>query len=200
MIPAGILQSDDGAIGDVVINTAQVNLNLKDYFEGLYPPAESGDAIHFVLEVDPTAFDSTAPAMRTGVWAAGVVLTMDFISRDTKGAGGDGGFASGSDGDDGGTAFLAEHPITVNGTGSTLSGGGGGGGGANGPIGEDYPEAGGGGGAGTAGGAGQPSLGYSVGHPSNQFAANGGSTTGGAGATVFRYIGGGIQILIDMFL
>lgn len=181
MIPLALFQSSAGVI-NITISSNQTNLNLKTLFESSYPPAQSGDTVNFTINpgVIIDSMGSLSPSLRTGVWAAGVILTLDNNSIDVVGAGGAGNGPN--PGKDGGTAFLAESPITVDNAGGRFAGGGGGGAGTDqrfgtGAASSNTYQAGGGGGAGRTAG-----LGYVVtGSTNNASGANGTPTGGGAG-------------------
>jgi len=129
-------------------------------------------------------------AIDTGMWPAGVTLTL-AVSGNVYGGGGNGGAGSnnqyGGNGSAGGDAVYAQAPIiiTVNSGGSIKSGGGGGGGGGyTTTVGGDgggggFPN--GAGGAGSAGSAGDSAIAGSSGTTSGGGAGGSSGPPGGAG-------------------
>jgi len=86
--------------------------------------------VEVLTGVTVSSSDAAIPAMQTGAWVEGVEIVIDLQgTAQIVGAGGNGGAATGADGEDGGTALLLDYPATIIGNG-TISGGGGGGGGA----------------------------------------------------------------------
>jgi hypothetical protein len=172
----------------IYIENDDFNLNLRDIHDLLFQEpiggSPTGETVTFIIEPNVVigSTNTTVPAITTGSWPSGVVLTL--INRGTivgkGGAGGGGGAAhiqttgtppsagsaaGGASGSPGGTALEVQHVITLDNSSGGIYGGGGGGGGGGGAMSANPEPAstnasgGGGGGAGqgltsTSGGAG----------------------------------------------
>lgn len=174
---------------DIPVDTHYYNLNLKDYYESLYPPAVAGDYIIMNIPADTVKVGSvshTLPALDTGTWASGVNLTVWCLSDNIKGAGSPGATSPAR----GGTAFKVRVPINLFYTEGTFAGGGGGGattnsqngitGGLCPSVANTY-KSGGGGGAGDIPGAGDTPTGVNVAYNGQA----GGSASGGLGGNPY---------------
>ena len=183
-VPLGVIQSEDATppVNETIFIMADGNnLNFLDLWLASFPAAGAGDTANFIINGSPVigSADSNDPAIRTGVWPAGVNLNFTNNSSNVRGRGGDGNGPN--PGKDGGDAFLAEAPITINNSG-TLGGGGGGGAGTDQLTGtsaggfQTYA-------AGGAGGAGNPGgSGFTPAGSTNLASGTSGSaTTGGIG-------------------
>jgi hypothetical protein len=181
------------------IENDSLNLNLRTIYDGLFGEVQA--EIDFVILGNVTVGSSSpgTPALSTGTWPSGTSLTLTIESGGrVQGCGGTGGTGGGvsmvaGNGVQGGTAILAEYPITIDNLGEIWGGGGGGGGGAPASSsGNSMGGGGGGGGAGTNGGAGGGVEGATFngnpGSAGNSESAGGGGSpahpacgTGGAG-------------------
>lgn len=113
----------------IYIDSDSHDLNMRTVHDSLYATPNGTETIHFVVSagVKVGATSTSAPALRTGTWPAGVVLKLENLGR-IQGRGGDGG--SGGDffqiGFPGGDALKAEYAVAVdNLNGQIWSGGGG---------------------------------------------------------------------------
>lgn len=143
----------------IYIENDSERLTLREIHDSLYAELDVSSPsvpVEFIVVegVTVSSNDTGEPAMRTGIWPAGIPLRLTILGRiqGEGGLGARGGYYNGGTGSPGGKAFLAEVPITVDNTdGQIWSGGGGGGGGAGGRTlaGIDLGGGGGGGGAGN---------------------------------------------------
>jgi hypothetical protein len=187
-VPLALFNSTNNTAATIAITSNQTALNLKTLYELSYPPAISGDSVIFNASASLIFSSSTQstsptnnapPAIRTGVWASGVSVRLNMPSCENTAAGGSG--TGPSSAAMGGTAFLAESPITIDAPGSTFNGGGGGGAGTDQhnsavPPFNNYSSSGGGGAGRPAGGPGTPIAAVNM-----ATGASGTTTTGGAG-------------------
>ena len=129
---------EPGAVDRTIyISTSATAMNLKTYYEATYPPAVSGDKVHFIVQYGVIFNGSNVggvitPALDTGTWASGVNLKLTSQTLRVEGAGGNGGYpASAQAGQKGGTALKVRSPITIDNTLGGFKGGGGGGAGTD---------------------------------------------------------------------
>jgi hypothetical protein len=166
---------------DFHVSSNGTSINLKTLYEAMFPAAVSGQKVRIYINSGLTigATNTSTPAIRTGVWASGVEVTVINKNTSNRGAGGNGAVGtSGTAGGNGGDCLLVESAIYLDNQG-TFGGGGGGGGASNGSS--PYCEGGGGGGAGNPVGTAGASSNYTGG----TLAASGTGTTGGVGADVY---------------
>lgn len=151
----------------VTIDTDENNTNLREAHDSIYGPPTGSDTVTFIIE-SGVVIGSTSTAqyaLDTGDWPEGTELIIEWRGR-VQGAGGRGGngararfgsYTPPTAGGNGGPAFIARRPVTID-----MSGGacwGGGGGGAGGHAYSDFQDrhadgGGGGGGAGVVQGVG----------------------------------------------
>jgi hypothetical protein len=129
----------DPTTRDIVFDTNQNNVNLREVHDGLYVAPESGDTVNVTIYggVIIGSNDHDVAAFDVGDWPAGVTINI-FGSGRILGRGGNGGNGAyfvgstpfaGESGSYGGTALLTAYPINMEMDGEIWGGGGGGGGG-----------------------------------------------------------------------
>lgn len=151
--------SPDATARQIYIENNIANINLRTIHDSLFP-APTGVEIVNVFILDDVTVSSTSTstaALKTGSWAAGVVLTLENKGR-IQGKGGTGGegdnAGNNANGFSGGDSLEATYAITVDNTNGEIWGGGGGGGGGGYGQGGFAGGGGGGGGSGTTAGSG----------------------------------------------
>ncbi|MEY9110391.1 hypothetical protein ABH999_006587 [Bradyrhizobium yuanmingense] len=185
----------------VIFDANNFNINLRASHDSIYPPAQSGDVVHCIVNAGVTigATSTTVAAFDVGTWPAGVIVHLVVRGR-LQGAGGRGARGgtmaepNGEPGGQGGTALFTRNAISldISSGGQIWGGGGGGGGGAMHGLLNLSGAGGGGGGAGTVPGdpgAGTPGTGASSGSPGS--ATSGGPGGGGVGGGGSGGAGGG---------
>ena len=184
---------------DVYISANKFDLNLKTEHDLQYgTPASAGDIVNIIIEsgvlVSSTS-TATYALVNPNTWASGVIINLIIESGAiVAGRGGTGGTGSiygsgnGSNGNDGGVAFLMQSPISVENNG-VISGGAGGGGGGGGGKDGFLAGLGGGGGGGWPYGSGGLGGDYGYGASGNDGSIA--STNGGAGGAGGRSSSGG---------
>ncbi|MFZ1618519.1 MAG: hypothetical protein WAT41_14320, partial [Flavobacteriales bacterium] len=184
---------------DVYISANKFDLNLKTEHDLQYgTPPSAGDIVNIIIEsgvlVSSTS-TATYALVNPNTWASGVIINLIIESGAiVAGRGGTGGTGSifgdgnGSNGNDGGVAFLMQSPISVENNG-VISGGAGGGGGGGGGKDGFLAGLGGGGGGGWPYGSGGLGGDYGYGASGNDGSIA--STNGGAGGAGGRSSSGG---------
>lgn len=194
------------------------DLNLKSAHDARFAPAVAGTVVQFIINPGVLVSASTTASYaltNPNTWAAGVIVRL-INGGVIAGRGGNGG--TGGDysvyggvspmaGADGGVAFLADYPISIDNSAGIISGGSGGGGGGGaaritgGVFGEAVANGGGGGGgwplaaggsAGDAGITGVPADdGDGAGSSAGGSGGGGGSDTDTVGSLGILYADGG---------
>ncbi len=184
---------------DVYISANKFDLNLKTEHDLQYgTPPSAGDIVNIIIEsgvlVSSTS-TATYALVNPNTWASGVIINLIIesgaIVAGRGGTGGTGsiyGYGNGSNGNDGGVAFLMQSPISVENNG-VISGGAGGGGGGGGGKDGFLAGLGGGGGGGWPYGSGGLGGDYGYGASGNDGSIA--STNGGAGGAGGRSSSGG---------
>lgn len=131
-IEAQKLNLTERVLQDRVINIDDDvnNVNLRTLHDSLFSPAKSGDVVTFIVGTAAIvgANNGTSPAIDTGDWPTGVVLSLELVSgARSAGAGGNGGDNLSNDGKPGKLCLKVRVLITIINNG-ILGGGGGGGG------------------------------------------------------------------------
>lgn len=187
---------------NISIENDSMDLNLRTIHDSLFTApvgGSPGETVTFTVLADVSigSTSTSAAALRTGSWPAGVhlVLVNEGRIEGKGGAGGTGGEGTntgnqdGASGEAGGGALLVEYALTIdNSAGEIWGGGGGGGGGAGawtnlgGPI-RTAGAGGGGGGAGNLGGAAGSGgfSGFFPGSAGSDGTDSAGGTNGGGG-------------------
>lgn len=113
----------------IYINESTLSLNLRAVHDMIYTAASSGDIVTLVLAegVIIGSPSNTGYSLIIGSWPSGVTVRIDGTGR-VGAKGGDAGYGSFSEGQDGGNALYTRHPVEIIGDIEIWSGGGGAGG------------------------------------------------------------------------